>query len=635
MELRAQQSARSPVRPRVIEAGAREPIPMLVEDAIERYLDGAVCGSIRISGPRGSGKSTALRAIASAIGVSGSVVLFDEPGADEVRSSRDAQLVVYTTAEPFPLDDLARYEMAPWSRDELIEYLLAAHPDRCSSVMNRLTASGSAALLRGSPALSAIVLGIMAHREDVDDVLEAVEAHVASLSLSPKLERFLGTLCAEAVPWFGPASSWRIWFGTDDHAELVHDLVSHRAVQVVLGAAHLACLLDQHGRPACLERPLAPDLVNRAARIVQKSFPARMCLRELASSNDVQVHPSVVALLDRADPNGLLSVFAKRHEQNRGLPSLRGVQAPGAFWPNLFADQADISGANLRGADLSRWRGEKVRAAGAKLERAKLSDAHLPELEATGASFAGADLCRVHLERSRLDSADLRNAKLAGAALWDSSLCFSALDGADFSGADLERADFTMATVEGATFVGANCGLASFAGVCLRKARLDGASFFRAHLQGCDLERVELSAADFRSADLCSALLTRSSLRGANLSGAKLCSAGLAGVCWEGADLRKADFAHASFHLGSSRSGLVFHAAPMEGSRTGFYTDEFRDCGFKSPEEVRKANLRFVDLREAKIEDCDFYLVDVRGAKLSPGQRAHLRRSGAILDDEE
>ena len=107
--------------------------------------------------------------------------------------------------------------------------------------------------------------------------------------------------------------------------------------------------------------------------------------------------------------------------------------------------------------------------------------------------------------------------------------------------------------------------------------------------------------------------------------------AGLAHVEWEGANLTHADLTHASFHLGSSRSGLVLSAPASWGTRTGFYTDDLRDQNFKAPEEIRKANLRNADLRGARIEDADFYLVDLRGARYSSEQERHLRSCGAIL----
>ncbi|MGD0205417.1 MAG: pentapeptide repeat-containing protein, partial [Dehalococcoidia bacterium] len=57
----------------------------------------------------------------------------------------------------------------------------------------------------------------------------------------------------------------------------------------------------------------------------------------------------------------------------------------------------------------------------------------------------------------------------------------------------------------------------------------------------------------------------------------RLGDAGLAEVDWPGANLRDADLRGASFHLGSSRSGLVGSPIACEGSRTGFYTDDYHD----------------------------------------------------------
>ena len=117
----------------------------------------------------------------------------------------------------------------------------------------------------------------------------------------------------------------------------------------------------------------------------------------------------------------------------------------------------------------------------------------------------------------------------------------------------------------------------------------------------------------------------------ADFQWADLRGAGLAGVEWERADLRHADLREASSFLGSSRSGLVGSPLACEGSRTGFYTDDFDEQTFKSPEEIRKANLRGADLRGAKIDRVDFYLVDLRKAKYTRKQAEHLQRCGAIL----
>jgi uncharacterized protein YjbI with pentapeptide repeats len=51
------------------------------------------------------------------------------------------------------------------------------------------------------------------------------------------------------------------------------------------------------------------------------------------------------------------------------------------------------------------------------------------------------------------------------------------------------------------------------------------------------------------------------------------------------------------------------------------------------PESVRKANLRHADLRGAKLEETDFFLVDLRGARLDRDAVPRLRAMHAILDD--
>ncbi len=140
-----------------------------------------------------------------------------------------------------------------------------------------------------------------------------------------------------------------------------------------------------------------------------------------------------------------------------------------------------------------------------------------------------------------------------------------------------------------------------------------------------------MTAPDFHEAKLLDALLTGSRMPGANFLGADLRNAGLAEVDWPEANLRDADLRGASFHLGSSRNGLVGSTIACEGSRTGFYTDDYDDQIVKPAEEIRKANLRGADLRGADIQDVDFYLVDLRDALYTSDQAEHFRSCRAIL----
>jgi uncharacterized protein YjbI with pentapeptide repeats len=173
---------------------------------------------------------------------------------------------------------------------------------------------------------------------------------------------------------------------------------------------------------------------------------------------------------------------------------------------------------------------------------------------------------------------------------------------------------------------------ACLSGLKLAHATFIGSNLSKADLSKCDMEYMEMPAGVFRGANLEGALLTGSSMPRADFRNARLCQAGLADVDWEGADLRGSDLTNASFHLGSSRSGLVGSPIASEGTRTGFYTDDYTEQDFKPPEEIRKANLCGADLRGAKIEAVDFYLVDLRNALYDSDQEQHFRRCGAILE---
>ncbi len=105
--------------------------------------------------------------------------------------------------------------------------------------------------------------------------------------------------------------------------------------------------------------------------------------------------------------------------------------------------RANLSNANLSGADLSRANLSNANLSGANLIRANLSGAYLIRANLSGAdlrnaNLSGADLRRANLSNANLSGADLSNAYLSGANLIRANL----------SGADLRRTKMQIPVVE-------------------------------------------------------------------------------------------------------------------------------------------------------------------------------------------
>ena len=80
-------------------------------------------------------------------------------------------------------------------------------------------------------------------------------------------------------------------------------------------------------------------------------------------------------------------------------------------------ERANLSGANLRWADLSEASLSGANLRWADLSEANLRGADLSEADLRGANLSGADLRRANLRRADLSEADLRGADLRGANL--------------------------------------------------------------------------------------------------------------------------------------------------------------------------------------------------------------------------
>ncbi len=105
----------------------------------------------------------------------------------------------------------------------------------------------------------------------------------------------------------------------------------------------------------------------------------------------------------------------------------------------VVSSEANLSGADLIGVDLS----------GANLFKADLSGVDLSEANLSEANFSGANLSRANLFR-----VDLRGANLSRANLFRVDLSRANLSGADLRGVDLSEADLSGVEMHNVKFYG-------------------------------------------------------------------------------------------------------------------------------------------------------------------------------------
>ena len=605
---------RAPVVPRARRMPGGEVLPL--EQIVMQFVRHGERGVIHLDGGPGSGKTTALRHLAAVLPRDARVLLFDGEGPNKLRDLGREHVIVITAQRPVGNLRLADVRLAEWCADDVIEYLLAAHPQQCKSIMARVRANDgadddAASRLGGSPMLWRIALDEFAADESLRFLASAVRKRVFDLLDSNRCAKAALIWCLKRARRQQPIF---------ELPEAVMPILSQPAVQALLGAEHLADLLSQNKVRDELVG-LSPAMVRETALLLRARRAARERLEQFVRMANDSV-PAAASILAAVDPTWTPHVMGI----NLARALLERVQWPGIDLSSANLGHAVLAHADLSGADLTH-----AAAWGADFADAKLRRAQMGFLKASGARLVGADLASAVLAEADLTVADLARANLANASLRGADLTAANLSGACCLGARLANASLVRTTLKGADLTRADFTGAHFEHTRLTDATLVHACFRDARMKQCDLEGLRADHLDFTGADLSLSLLSNSTLPGVSFRKAKLRKTGLAEIEWEGADLRGADLRGATFHLGSCRSGLVGSAVPCEGSKTGFYTDEFDEQEFRAPEDIRKANLCGADLRGARIKGVDFYLVDLRGARYTRRQACYLRKCGAIL----
>ena len=216
----------------------------------------------------------------------------------------------------------------------------------------------------------------------------------------------------------------------------------------------------------------------------------------------------------------------------------------------------------------------------------------LGKLDVSGADLRYADLHGADLQSARLVGTDLRNAFLGVATL----------NAADMSCADLRDANLQFAKLI--------CSDLRDANICA--ADLGGTDLTGANLSGADLRGANLTFANLQYANLDGAYLQGAYLQDAKLFGTSLCGADLMEVSFDGTlfiaiDLSKAKNLEYAIHLGPS-----YLSTDTLLQSKGEISDVFlRGCGLQAWE-VTQAKLHAPELTTSEIEHLQYDIFDKR-----------------------
>jgi len=295
-----------------------------------------------------------------------------------------------------------------------------------------------------------------------------------------------------------------------------------------------------------------------------------------------------------------------------------------------MAEEADLTGQDLRGA----------RGKGADLRKLCLANVNLSKGELEAAQLSGVNLTGANLTGCCLKGANLEGADLSGACLREANL-----DGAKLSGAKMEGASLDYASMIGASYDALHWATNGW----LRRTKIGAVNWDDFELAGADLSGCMLNGASLEGVDLTNACLTNVSLKSATLmharlDGADMKASNLTDCNLEGCTMVNTNLAYARYSIDLMRSGV------LKGSILGAVELQGKDCQGVQLENCdiikgnfRKAFLISASLRGSNLSGADFAGANLRGTDFANTNltNAQLKNSiclkdanldGAVLD---
>ncbi|MGH7140566.1 MAG: pentapeptide repeat-containing protein, partial [Pirellulales bacterium] len=337
---------RAAVRPRVVSPETGDVVPL--EDEVAVWLEGN-SRTLRIVGGPGSGKTTAIRHLATIYGARNDVILVDDGGTAQENVVTDPRRLIYSASAEPPATLDATLRLASWNDDDLLEYCLARHRPRCSSIIGRIRAMCDARRLHGVPQLWTLVIDAFAADDTANDWRAVLEGELARTVSEVDAAIIRHWCLSELLGREKKATvSLRLLQKRRRHAKSI-PWIRHRAAHAVLAAAHVLYLLGTERKPFFLEYIWPDDLRDETASLLAVAPAAQRRLNQIVIGKQERYQGTAATLLYAAE---------------------QGWQPPPGTQAKLSG--AVFTGASWRGIDLSHARLQKVDFSGADLSGARL-----------------------------------------------------------------------------------------------------------------------------------------------------------------------------------------------------------------------------------------------------------------------
>ena len=193
----------------------------------------------------------------------------------------------------------------------------------------------------------------------------------------------------------------------------------------------------------------------------------------------------------RQDVESVMEALGHRTETQKALERKENYR--------LDMRGAELSEAQIMGADLSNAMFHHSNLSGAHFSNTDLTDAFLVDANLSRAQFYEVDFTRTGLVSANFSDAMLQDATMVRLSLHNVNLSGANLGGAHLSGSLLQYATLAGAWLDHADLSGANFLRADLSHARLDKADLSGSQFLEANLAGANISEANISGSRFSS----------------------------------------------------------------------------------------------------------------------------------------